>query len=111
MRFEPISKEFFEAYFYGRTPFVRLFSTEIEWFFFETSKTTLLVVVLRCEIDKDFNAIVLGRDMNRKFRAINVIVSKKSREQLLLDLEGCIDEPVSRHVDGIFPLVVRRFVR
>lgn len=103
MRFKPISKELFEAYFYGRTPFVRLFSTEIEWLSFETGETTLLVVVLRCEIDKDFNAIVLGRDMKRKFRAIDVIVSKETREQLLLDLGSCIDGLVCRHVDGIFP--------
>lgn len=37
MRFEQITKERFEAYFYGRTPCVRLFSTELEWFSYENS--------------------------------------------------------------------------
>jgi len=103
MRFRSISKENFEAFFYGRTPYVKLFTTELEWFIFEVEKTTILAVMLRCEIDKDFNAVVLGRDMTRRFRAINVLVSKKSRDELTTALDACIDDLVSRHIDGIFP--------
>lgn len=103
MKFRSISKENFEAFFYGRTPFVKLFTTELEWFVFESEIATILAVMLRCEIDKDFNAVVLGRDMSRKFRAIHIIVSKDSREELINELDNCIDDLANRHVDGLFP--------
>lgn len=103
MRFSSIAQELFNAYFYGRTPYVRLFSTELEWFIFESGNITLLATMLRCEIDKDFNAVVLGRDLNRKFRAIDIIVSKDSRDELLAELDSHIDKLISSHVDGLFP--------
>ena len=103
MRFQSISQESFQSCFYGRTPFVRLFSTELEWFVFEHSDTTLLAVMLQCEIDKDLNAIVLGRDRRKKFRAINVIVSKNSRDELFAELDACIDKLLESHVEGLFP--------
>jgi hypothetical protein len=101
--FQSISKEAFEARFYGRTPFVRLFSTELEWFMEERGETTILAVMLRCEIDKDFNAILLGRDLDRRFRAINVIVSKDSRDELVEALNACVDDLFNAHVEGCFP--------
>ena len=103
MRFSPITEERFNSYFYGRTPYVRLFSTEIEWFEFGCDNTILLATMIRCEIDKDFNAIILGRDLRRKFRAIDIIVSRSSREELLAELDGHIDELFASHVDGHFP--------
>ena len=54
--------------------FAKVFATELEWLFFEADQITLLAVMLRCEIDKDFNAVILGRDLDRKFRAIHIIV-------------------------------------
>lgn len=101
--FQPISKEAFEARFYGRTPFVRLFSTELEWFLVERGNVTILAVMLRCEIDNDFNAIVLGRDLDRRFRAIRVIVSRNSRDEIIQALNDCVDELLAAHVDGCFP--------
>ncbi|REG50879.1 hypothetical protein B0G80_7344 [Paraburkholderia sp. BL6669N2] len=101
--FQSISKEAFEARFYGRTPFARLFSSEIEWFSDERDMTTVLAVMLRCEIDKDLNAIVLGRDMDRRFRAIHMIVSKDTREEILEALDACVDNLFESHVDGRFP--------
>lgn len=103
LRFQPISKERFEAYFYGRNPFVRNFSTELEWFSYESGDIQLLATMLRCEIDKDFNAIVLGRDLRKKYRAIHTIVSKPSREELLAELDKSIDDLVASHVEGYFP--------
>ncbi|MCA7949693.1 hypothetical protein LGM43_05375 [Burkholderia seminalis] len=101
--FQSISREAFEARFYGRTPFVRLFSTEIEWFSDERDNTTVLAVMLRCEIDKDLNAIVLGRDLDRRFRAIQVIVSKNTRDELMQALNACADDLFAAHVNGCFP--------
>jgi len=95
-------KRKFEAISYGRTPYVKLFTTELEWFAFEDQATTMLAVMLRCEVDKDFNAIVLGRDLNKKFRAIHVVVSKANREELLEELDASIDALLSSHVDGTF---------
>lgn len=103
MRFAPISQERFNAYFYGRTPYVRLFSTELEWFVFESGDITLLATMIRCEIDKDFNAVILSRDLRRKFRAIDIIVSKSSRDELLEELDSYIENLLARHVDGLFP--------
>lgn len=103
MRFAPIAQERFNAYFYGRTPYVRLFSTELEWFEFQLGEITLLATMIRCEIDKDFNAVILGRDLRRKFRAIDIIVSKDSREELLAELDRHIDNLLASHVDGLFP--------
>lgn len=100
--FRTISKEAFEARFYGRTPFVRIFSTELEWFIQERDNVTLLAVMLRCEVDKDFNAIVLGRDLDRKYRAIHIIVSKNTREELVYALNECADDLFTSHVDGLF---------
>lgn len=101
--FQSISKEAFEARFYGRTPFVRLFSSELEWFTAERGDISLLAVMLRCEIDKDFNAVVLGRDLDRRFRAIHIIVSKSNRTELLLALNESADKLFDAHVDGQFP--------
>lgn len=101
--FQPISKEAFEARFYGRTPFVRIFSTELEWFIQERGEITLLAVMLRCEIDKDFNAIILGRDLGRKYRAIHVIVSQNTRDELVELLNGSADDLFAAHINGLFP--------
>jgi len=101
--FQSISKEAFEARFYGRTPFVRIFSKELEWFIQERSEATLLAVILRCEIDKDFNAIILGRDLDRKYRAIHIIVSKSTRDELMELLNDSADDLFAAHVDGLFP--------
>lgn len=101
--FQSISKEAFEARFYGRTPFVKLFSTELEWFLEEQDDITLLAVMLRCKIDNDINAVVLGRDLDRRFRAIRIIVSKNSRDEILHELNACVDELLASHVDKCFP--------
>ena len=103
MKFNPISQERFNAYFYGRTPYIRLFSTELEWFFLEFGGITLLASAIRCEIDKDFNAVILGRDLRRKFRAIDIIVSKSSQVELLEILHSRIDDLLASHVNGLFP--------
>lgn len=101
--FLSISKEAFEARFYGRTPFVRIFSTELEWFLQERAEITLLAVMMRCEIDKDFNAVILGRDLGRKYRAIHTIVSKNTRDELVELLNDSADGLFAAHVDGLFP--------
>ena len=59
--------------------------------------------MIRCEIDKDFNAVVLGRDLRRKFRAIDIVVSYNSREELLEELDSHIEHLLASHVDGLFP--------
>lgn len=101
--FQSISKEKFEAQFYGRTPFVRLFTTELEWFIQERGDVTLLAVMLLCAIDKDFNAIVLGRDLSRRYRAIHIIVSKSTRDELVKELNESAVDLFAAHVGGLFP--------
>lgn len=103
MTFQPISQQKFESVFYGRIPFVQLFSTELAWYCASVDDVTLLGVILRCEIDKDFNAIVLGRDLAKKYRAIDVIVSLDSPTAVLEELNARVDKLVDAHVNGCFP--------
>ncbi|WP_371765494.1 hypothetical protein [Massilia sp.] len=103
MKFNKISQERFNAYFYGRRSMARIFATEIDWFEVKTEEVTLLATVLRCEIDKDFNAVILGRDMRKKFRAIDIISSVDSSEELLQQMDSRIEKLVASHVDGYFP--------
>ena len=102
MSFTPISKDRFNSFFYGRTPFVKIFSKEIEWFEFRSNDVTLLSVVLFDKTDKDLNAVILGRDLRRKFRAIDIVVSKNTMEELNDDLNSRIEKLVAAHSDGLF---------
>lgn len=102
MEFISISKEQFDAYFYGRTPYVKLFTNELDWFVYEAEGVTLLAVMLFCKIDNDFNAVILGRDLDNKFRAIDIVVSINSRDGLVSELNTHIDKLVKSHVDGKF---------
>lgn len=102
LSFIEISKEQFDMFFYGRTPYLKTFSTEISWFKFEKDGVTLLATILLCNIDNDFNAIILGRDLNKKFRAINVLASFTSQDNLIIKLNSCISQMLSQHHDGLF---------
>lgn len=97
-----INKEQFEVYFYGRTPLVKTFSKEISWFKYSNDNVTLLATIVFCKIDNDYNAIFLGRDLNKKFRAIKVIASRESKDELIRDMENCIPDLISRHQNGCF---------
>lgn len=103
MTFQEISREKSESVYYGRTPYVKLFSTEHAWFMLALGDVTLLAVMLRCEIDKDLNVVILGRDLSKRFRAIDVIVSLDSKEAIVEAMNGRIDNLVAAHVDGLFP--------
>ncbi len=69
MQFKEINKEQFDMYFYGRSPYLKTFSQEIRWFKYEENDITILSTIVLCNIDKDFNAIVLGRDLNKKIQS------------------------------------------
>jgi hypothetical protein len=101
--FIAIPKEQFDAYFYGRAPFVKAFTTELGWLMCEANDITLLAVILRCEIDKDFNAVILGRDCDKKFRAIDMVVSIETNEELIHCLNNTIEGLLNMHVNGAFP--------
>lgn len=103
MTFLSISRQKFESVYYGRTPFVQLFSTELAWYCAVVGEVTLLGVLLRCEIDKDFNAIILGRDLAKKYRAIDVIVSLESPEAVHEEMNARVAKLVNAHVEGLFP--------
>ena len=97
-----ISKEQFDVFFYGRTPYVKTFSEEICWFKFIKDDVTILATIVFCKIDNDYNAIFLGRDLDKKFRAIKVIVSRESKDDLITDMEKAIPELLSLHKNGCF---------
>ncbi|WP_242629865.1 hypothetical protein [Klebsiella quasipneumoniae] len=101
-QFIEINKEQFDMYFYGRSPYLKTFSSEIRWFKYEENGITLLSTIILCNIDKDFNAIVLGRDLDKKFRAINVLASFESMDDLLNDLNNCIPKMLAQHHNGAF---------
>lgn len=103
MPFQEISRERFGSLCYGRTPYVKLFTTEQAWFIFTLGDVTILAVMLRCEIDEDFNVVILGRDLSKRFRAIDVIASLDSKESIVEAMNKRIDDLVSAHIDGAFP--------
>ncbi|HFM0618936.1 TPA: hypothetical protein ACG586_004375, partial [Escherichia coli] len=102
LHFSEISKEQFDIYFYGRSPYLKTFSEEIRWFKYEGNGITLLSTIIICNIDKDFNAIVLGRDLDKKFRAINVLASFDSMDVLLNNLNDDIPKMLAQHQNGTF---------
>ena len=97
LKFSEISKEQFDIYFYGRSPYLKTFSQEIRWFKYEENDITLLCTIIVCNIDNDYNAIVLGRDLDKKFRAINVLASYDSMDTLLENLNDSIPKMLSQH--------------
>lgn len=103
MTFQEITRERFESVYYGRTPYVKLFTTEQAWFMLTLGDVTLLAVMLWCEIDRDLNVVILGRDLSKRFRAIDVIASLDSKEAIVEAMNGRIDNLVSAHIDGLFP--------
>ncbi|GAB3265957.1 hypothetical protein [Chitinimonas naiadis] len=101
--FTAISKERFNAICYCRAPTLKLFTEEIEWFELEQEGIRLVAAVALCKIDKDYNAIILGRDARRLYRAIHVIVSKASVAEVLAAMTEQVAALIASHVDGVFP--------
>lgn len=65
-----ISKRRFDAYCYVRSPMTMLMSREVAGF--EAFDRKLLALIIFDLTDKDFGFIVLGRDVRKLFRAIEV---------------------------------------
>lgn len=99
--FKPISKRRFEAYFYGRSPHIKDFTTEVGWYAYEAGEVTLLAVVLHCNIDKDYNAIVLARDLAKRFRAVVTVVSLPTVDAAIQEAARRIPEVVDRAIKGM----------
>lgn len=99
--FVPISKRRFDAYFYGRSPHVKDFTTEVNWYICEAEGVTLLAVVLRCHIDEDYNAIVLARDMAKRFRAVETVVSLPTADSAIQEAAKVIPRVIENAVDGM----------
>jgi len=101
--FTSISKSKFEAHFYGRSPYIKQFTTETVWFSYHSGDITLLAVVLFDKTDKDYNVIVLGRDLNRKFRPVHTLVSFPTIEAAINIVNEDIPVILELIVDGAFP--------
>ncbi|MFC5694890.1 hypothetical protein ACFPU0_04865 [Pseudomonas sp. GCM10022186] len=99
--FKSISRRKFETYFYGRSPYVKQFTTETKWYSFESEDITLLAVILFCHIDKDYNAIVLARDLNKRFRPVNVQSSLPSIDEAIQKASEHIQKIVDSAVNGL----------
>ena len=99
--FAPISKRRFEAYFYGRSPHVKDFTTEVNWYACEVEGVMLLAVVLHCHIDNDYNAIVLARDLAKRFRAVETVVSLPTVDAAIQEATKSIPRIVEKAVDGM----------
>lgn len=64
-----ISKRQFDAYCYVRAPFLRYMATEVAWF--EAYNKKILATISRDHIDGDYGFVILGRDKQKVFRAID----------------------------------------
>lgn len=65
-----ITKRQFDAYCYSRQPQIRMVSDEVSWF--EAFDRKILATITIDKIDKDFGFVILGRDIRRLFRCIEV---------------------------------------
>lgn len=77
---KPISKERFEAFiaYTRQPPAAGVFSSELEWY---ASDNEVLLATIILDLDGEFSTIILGRDMNLKFRCINFpMIFKKIEE-------------------------------
>jgi hypothetical protein len=101
-QFKPITKNRFDAYFYGRSPFVKQFTEETHWYIYETPEITLLAVVLLCKIDNDYNVIVLARDLNNRFRAVDTRCSYPNPEAAMEQALAGVPRIIFSTVDGLF---------
>lgn len=99
--FKPISKSRFDAYFYGRSPFVKQYTEETHWHIYETPEITLLAVVLHCKIDNDYNVIVLARDLNRRFRAVVTRCCLETPEDAMKEALEHVPKLAASAVDGL----------
>jgi hypothetical protein len=89
---KPISKLRFEALAaYTRAPWMPLVVRELEWY--EHANEKVLGVVLYDIHDKDYAYVVLGRDRNKRFRAVkpkgSFTTLKKARTELRVELAKC----------------------
>jgi hypothetical protein len=75
----PLSYERFEALIgYTREPRLKQFTTELEAYTDIDEK--IITLILFCEIDRDYNLIVLARDERRRYRCFDLDVSIPSRK-------------------------------
>jgi len=72
-----ISRKRFDAYV-GFTRDPRIFIIGEELSYYQNESQTILGVILLDKIDHDFSVVILGRDENKKFRAIDTLVSLKN---------------------------------
>jgi len=99
--FKPITKTKFDAYFYGRSPFIKQITEETHWYIYETPDITLLAVVLLCKIDNDYNCIVLARDLNNRFRPVDTLCSLPTPEAAIEKASEGVPKVVASAVDGL----------
>ncbi|WP_410014859.1 hypothetical protein [Sodalis sp. C49] len=70
---------------YARNPRVKSHSQELEWF--ETCDGKILGVLLMDTIDNDYVGIIFSRDLNKRYRFINLtnfgFNSSKTKKELL----------------------------
>lgn len=74
----PISRSRFNALAtYARNPQVKYHSNELEWF--RTIDGKVLGTLLLDTIDNDYAGIILARDLNKKYRFIDITKFDDSR--------------------------------
>lgn len=100
MPVKPISKERFEALCRSRLPAADYISKEVEWFADEDER--VLGVILLDLQDNDWVSMVLGRDEENLFRAIDLEVSIQTRDKAREVLLTKLDQ-YSRTGETIFP--------
>ena len=80
---KPITKEKFKAYVgLTKLPYAELFCQEIAWF--SNEQESILGVILFDYTDFDFNAVLLGRDEIKRFRAFDLQCDFKTPNAAIL---------------------------
>lgn len=74
-----ITKRQFDAFFYSKQPLASHMSNEVAWF--EAFDKKLLAIIVFDKTDSDYLFVILGRDSNKLFRAIETSNKFYSNEE------------------------------
>lgn len=97
-----LTRRQFDAYCYSRLPMLRYMAEELEWYKLFEGK--LLAVIFRDVYDNDYGYSLLGRDLNKLFRCIEISPKfSSSVAGAKKELEIALKEKYSKNVESVYP--------
>jgi len=90
MKIQSITEERFNSYKVQKNPMSTLFGIEKKWF--EDKENNLIATIVKDKIDSDWSYVILAKDSDDEYRAIEVEVSLESEEISELRINSKLSE-------------------